>query len=102
MIVTLITLFLCGNVCWRTWRCVLSICMIRRNECVLANNAPFILRKHVYALVSILGAVIYYYLRLYGVRGGAASSMVIGIVFALRMLATKYQWTLPKIQYEEK
>ena len=69
---------------------------------VLADTAPFILKKHVYALVSILGALIYYYLRLYGIAGGVASSVVIGIVFALRMLATKYEWTLPKIHYEEK
>ena len=69
---------------------------------VLADTAPFILKKHVYALVSILGALVYYYLRLFGMAGGVASSVVIGLVFALRMLATKYEWTLPKIHYEEK
>lgn len=69
---------------------------------VLADTAPFILKKHVYALVSILGALIYYYLRLYGIAGGVASSVVIGLVFALRMLATRYEWALPKIHYEEK
>ncbi len=68
---------------------------------ILANSAPFILRKHVYALVSIFGALIYYYMRAYGMSVTLSSSAVIGVVFALRLLATKYEWTLPKIKYEE-
>ncbi|MBE7019872.1 MAG: trimeric intracellular cation channel family protein [Ruminococcaceae bacterium] len=68
---------------------------------VLANTAPFVLKKHVYALVSILGAFIYYYMRIAGLSVTLASSVVIGLVFALRLFATRYEWTLPKIKYDK-
>ncbi len=69
---------------------------------VLANNAPFVLKKHVYALVSIFGAFVYYCMRVCGMPVTPASSVVIGLVFALRLFATKYEWTLPKIEFDEK
>lgn len=68
---------------------------------VLANTAPFVLKKHVYALVSILGAFIYYYMRIAGLSVTLASSVVIGLVFTLRLFATRYEWTLPKIKYDK-
>ena len=68
---------------------------------VLADTAPYILKKHIYALVSIAGAIIYYLLRIYMVSVTYASSIVIAFVFVMRMVATRFCWELPKINFEE-
>lgn len=67
---------------------------------VLANTAPYILTKHIYALVSILGACLYYVMRICMVSVTISSAVVISFVFVIRMLATKYRWKLPKIYFE--
>lgn len=63
---------------------------------VMAGNMPYILVKHVYAVASLAGALIYVLLLPYMsdlqcmVLGGAA-------VMLLRFLAAHYRWNLPKI-----
>ena len=65
---------------------------------ILTSKTPFVFRKHVYAVASILGAAIYYILR--RCCGMLVGASVISMVFivALRMLATKYRWSLPKVK----
>ncbi len=62
---------------------------------ILAGLTPAILRKHVYACASLLGAVAYDVMRLFLPRGSAmfAGSL---IVIAVRMLAYHYKWNLPR------
>ena len=69
---------------------------------VIANTAPYIFTKHIYALVSIAGAIIYYLLRIYSVSVTISSAIVITFVFVIRMFATKYLWRLPKIYFDKK
>ncbi len=68
---------------------------------VLADKTPYVLKKHVYAMASLCGSILYYFVRLLG--GGmvitATASMV--LVFTIRMLATRYLWQLPKIELED-
>ena len=64
---------------------------------MMSNAIPAIFRKHIYALASIIGAIVYYLLMGYG-RGMAIVVTVI-LVTALRVLATVYRWSLPKIQW---
>lgn len=61
---------------------------------IMAGETPFILKKHVYASASIVGAVLYAFL-LEIINGDAA--MVIGAcsVVLVRMLAAHYRWNLP-------
>lgn len=69
---------------------------------VLTSTTPYIFKKHVYALASIGGASIYYVLKLY-VCGELISSVVAMLfVVLIRMLATKYRWSLPKIHLNGK
>ena len=62
---------------------------------VLAGNTPYIFVKHFYASASLIGAVISVVLwKFFG-----QSAAVIGCAFvvtALRLLAAKYRWSLPK------
>lgn len=62
---------------------------------ILAGLTPAILRKHVYACASLVGAVVYDWMLTQMPRG---ISMFLGaiIVITIRMLAFHYKWNLPK------
>ena len=68
---------------------------------ILTETSPYIFKKHVYAVAAILGASLYYLMKIWSHNtifpGIAAIIFVIGI----RLLATKYRWRLPKIIQEE-
>ena len=68
---------------------------------VLTETQPYIFKKHVYAIASILGAGIYYLLRL-AIENTLVPSLVgMSVIVTLRLLAAKYKWSLPKIKLEE-
>ncbi len=62
---------------------------------MMSGAIPAIFRRHVYALASIAGAVVYYYVRPFGY--GLAMGVTILLVVALRLLASHYRWSLPKL-----
>ena len=65
---------------------------------ILTAKTPYVFRKHVYAVASILGAAVYYILRVFcGMLVGASVISMLFIV-TLRMLATKFRWSLPKVK----
>ena len=68
---------------------------------VLADKTPYVLKKHVYALASLCGSALYYFVHpvIDGMVVPAVISMA--LIFVIRMLATKYLWQLPKIELEE-
>lgn len=63
---------------------------------LMIGEIPFVLRKRIYAVASILGGIVYYQLVRYRMDDMAAAFIGIGIVFGLRMLATIFKWNLPK------
>ena len=70
---------------------------------VIVNEIPFVLKKRVYAVASLLGGTTYYIL-LHHVGFTEAISATFGIVlvFSIRMLATRYKWNLPRaLDYTE-
>ena len=61
---------------------------------ILAGQTPYILRKHVYASASIVGAVCY--VALHGFCSRDLSMVVSAVVIVfIRLLATHYNWNLP-------
>lgn len=68
---------------------------------VLADKTPYVLKKHVYAIASLLGSGLYYVLRvkLDSIVFSATLAMV--LVFSVRMLATVYLWQLPKVKFDK-
>lgn len=66
---------------------------------VLVDKTPYVLRKHIYALASIIGGCIYYVIRLYTNKMLAVSVSMV-IIILIRVMATKYHWKLPKIDFE--
>lgn len=69
---------------------------------VLVNEKPYILTKHIYAVVSIVGCSIYYVLSVCFDATVFATVFVIIFTVTIRMLAAKLRWKLPKIEFEEK
>lgn len=69
---------------------------------ILTETPPYIFKKHVYALASIVGATLYYLLRLFMQTTILPSGMAIAFIISIRLLATKYRWDLPKIKLQEK
>ena len=68
---------------------------------VLTSTTPYIFKKHVYALASMAGAVVYYCLRLLPMEDTFLPSVVaMALVVVLRLLAAKYRWSLPKAHLE--
>ena len=69
---------------------------------ILVNEKPYILTKHVYAVVSVLSCIFYY---LFSV---ALGYKVFGTIFSLlftvviRIIAAKKHWGLPKIDFDKK
>ncbi len=68
---------------------------------VLVNEKPYILTKHIYAVVSVLGCCIYYLLSIH--LGYTVFATVFVIIFTVtaRMLAAKLRWKLPKIEFND-
>ncbi len=67
---------------------------------ILTSNTPYVLKKHVYALASIAGVIIYYIIKVYVQNLVLASVVAILSVIVIRLLATHYRWKLPKIKID--
>ena len=68
---------------------------------VLTSTTPYIFKKHVYALASIGGAGVYYLMRLLMQTTLIPSLVAMVLVVAVRLLAAKYRWSLPKVKLED-
>ena len=68
---------------------------------VLVNEKPYILTKHIYAVVSVLGCCIYYLLSVQLGYTVLATVLVLVFTVTMRLLAAKLRWKLPKIEFEE-
>ena len=64
----------------------------------LTGRIPMVLKKRVYALAAIGGAVVYDAMRLLSCGRELSLLCGAGIVILIRLLATRYEWSLPKIK----
>ncbi len=62
---------------------------------IMVKEIPFILKKRIYALASLLGSTIFYFLYRFGIGYSFSVFFASGCTFLLRMLATKFRWNLP-------
>lgn len=69
---------------------------------ILTETPPYIFKKHVYALASISGAILYYLVRIWVNDTILPSIVAMIFIIGIRLLATKYRWDLPKIKLQEK
>lgn len=69
---------------------------------VLVNEKPYILVRHIYAIVSILGSSLYYLISVQLGYKVSATFIAIAFTVLVRLLAAKFRWRLPKIEIEKK
>ncbi len=60
------------------------------------GTVPFVIRKRVYAVATLLGSATYYVLETYLSLGAYAMLIGVALTFALRMCATIFKWNMPK------
>lgn len=63
---------------------------------MLIREVPFVLKKRIYALAAIAGALVYWLCLRAGVPEPAAAVAGLTLTFALRLLATHFRWNLPR------
>ncbi len=64
---------------------------------VIVSEVPFVLKKRVYAVASIVGGIVYYLMYITFDQSAVLSAVVgIALIFALRILASVFKWDLPK------
>lgn len=68
---------------------------------ILTDTTPYIFKKHIYALASIFGAALYFVIRIWTADTVLPTIVSVLFVITIRMLATKYRWSLPKIRFNE-
>lgn len=68
---------------------------------VILNDIPFVLRKYIYAVPTIIGSALYYLILVhllphtnYGQT--VATVVCVAFIFVIRMLATYFKWNMPK------
>ena len=67
---------------------------------VLCNQVPLVLRRDLYASVSLVTGVIYVGLQQGGMAQGQAMLAALVVGFAMRMLAIRFNWALPVFKAE--
>ena len=68
---------------------------------ILTNTTPYVFKKHIYALATIFGGMVYYVSRKYFFADVWAWCLPMVLIVTVRLLATRYLWSLPKIDLEE-
>jgi uncharacterized membrane protein YeiH len=63
---------------------------------VLLNNIPLLFRKEIYALACITGGIVYFMLRRTSLDGDVITVLCILIIFAIRIIAVRYNLSLPQ------
>ena len=63
---------------------------------VLLNNVPLIFQKEIYASASLIGGTAYFLFLALPMDHHLANVMSIAIIFVIRLLAVRFNWSLPK------
>ncbi|OBT07037.1 hypothetical protein A9267_14280 [Shewanella sp. UCD-FRSSP16_17] len=67
---------------------------------ILCNQVPLIFKKELYALVALATAALYVVMKFSGVVEWISLSIAVIFGFSFRMLAIRYQWSMPKFDYQ--
>ena len=68
---------------------------------IMLKEIPFVLKKRIYAVASILGGTAYHLMYVNNVNIRIATVVAVLIVFTVRILATMFKLDLPKIKYPQ-
>ena len=63
---------------------------------VLAGEVPLVLRREIYAVAALAGALLVAGAQRAGVYGPAAAAVAVAVTFAIRMVALRRNWEAPR------
>lgn len=67
---------------------------------IMTDATPYVFRKHIYALASVAGSVIYYIGTRFGIGTAISTFTAMAAVVAIRLLAAHFRWSLPRIKLD--
>ena len=67
---------------------------------MMTDSTPYVFRKHIYALASIAGSVIYYAAVRAGAETAVSTFAAMTAVVAIRLLAARFRWSLPRVRID--
>ncbi len=65
---------------------------------IICNELPLLLQREIYISASIAGSVTYLLLAHYGINSSLNEFIMLGVIFAVRILALRFDWHLPSIR----
>lgn len=68
---------------------------------ILLNRVPLIFRKDIYAMATLLGGVAYWLVRMAGGSPVACGIVCSIVIISVRMLAVRYSWHLPILNFNQ-
>lgn len=68
---------------------------------VLCNEVPLLFRKELYASVSVVTGALYLGAQALGLNANAAVLIALPVGLALRLLALRFNWQMPKFVYRD-
>lgn len=69
---------------------------------IFCNRIPLVFQKELYASVVVIGVCVYWLMDMAGVKEEITWLTTIIVVFAVRMLAVRFEWSLPVFEYQER
>ncbi|WP_323843687.1 trimeric intracellular cation channel family protein [Moraxella sp. Pampa] len=65
---------------------------------MICHEIPLVLQKEIYISASIAGSLLYLFLGLIGMADNIQDTLALVTIFAIRMLAVRFDWHLPSIR----
>lgn len=67
---------------------------------MICNEIPLVLQQEIYISAALVGGILYFALYNLGVRDWIADISTMSTIFTIRMLAIRYDWQFPKIEWK--
>ena len=67
---------------------------------MMSRHTPYVLQKRIYAVASIIGAVVYWTLCYFALLPALAQIIAMVLIITIRVCATVFRWNLPRIQLD--
>jgi uncharacterized membrane protein YeiH len=68
---------------------------------MMSRHTPYVLKKRIYAVASIIGALVYWLMCHFGVLLGVAQITAMLLIVLIRVCATVFHWNLPRIRLDD-
>ena len=67
---------------------------------MICNEIPLVLQQEIYITAALTGGILYFALSNLGVKDWMVDISTMGTIFTLRMLAIRYDWQFPTLEWK--